>query len=387
MNSLPAVPSRVPVWRNIRVLRGAFQILVLLVVVGILYWLYSNYQANVARSSIQTDLRFLDNPSNFTIPGNALDQSQPVREAFIQGLLNTLRIAIVGIFLSTILGTLIGIARLSGNFLVRSFAAAYVEIVRNLPLLLLLTFMNLALVLQAFPNIDEAWVPFDLLVVSNRGIAIPWFEGSSGLIVVILAVSLLAAWLVAKWRNRYSDSTGKPARSYTYAAITFLTLFVAAWLIFGYSLTTPFVEGRGTTSGMRIDPSFFALLVALVVYTSSHIAEIVRGSIQSVPKGQSEAADALALRNSQKMRLVILPQAFRVAMPALGNQYLNLIKNSSLGAAISYFELTQIAQITVGNGSPAVPAFSLTLIVYLVISLFTSLIVNYYNRKLAVVER
>jgi len=387
MNSLPAVPSRVPVWRNIRVLRGVFQILVLLVVVGILYWLYSNYQANVARSSIQTDLRFLDNPSNFTIPGNALDQSQPVREAFIQGLLNTLRIAIVGIFLSTILGTLIGIARLSGNFLVRSFAAAYVEIVRNLPLLLLLTFMNLALVLQAFPNIDEAWVPFDLLVVSNRGIAIPWFEGSSGLIVVILAVSLLAAWLVAKWRNRYSDSTGKPARSYTYAAITFLTLFVAAWLIFGYSLTTPFVEGRGTTSGMRIDPSFFALLVALVVYTSSHIAEIVRGSIQSVPKGQSEAADALALRNSQKMRLVILPQAFRVAMPALGNQYLNLIKNSSLGAAISYFELTQIAQITVGNGSPAVPAFSLTLIVYLVISLVTSLIVNYYNRKLAVVER
>lgn len=387
MNSLPAVPSRVPVWRDIRVLRWAFQILVLLVVVGILYWLYSNYQANVAKSSIQTDLRFLDNPANFTIPGNALDQSQPVREAFIQGLLNTLRIAIVGIFLSTILGTLIGIARLSGNFLVRSFAAAYVEIVRNLPLLLLLTFMNLALVLQAFPSIDEAWVPFDLLVVSNRGIAIPWFEGSPGLIVVILAVSLLAAWLVAKWRNRYSDSTGKPARSYTYAAITFLILFVAAWLIFGYSLTTPFVEGRGTTSGMRIDPSFFALLVALVVYTSSHIAEIVRGSIQSVPKGQSEAADALALRNSQKMRLVILPQAFRVAMPALGNQYLNLIKNSSLGAAISYFELTQIAQITVGNGSPAVPAFSLTLIVYLVISLFTSLIVNYYNRKLAVVER
>ncbi|MEY2900590.1 MAG: hypothetical protein RL247_756, partial [Actinomycetota bacterium] len=138
---------------------------------------------------------------------------------------------------------------------------------------------------------------------------------------------------------------------------------------------------------LRLDPSFFALLVTLVIYTSSHIAEIVRGSILAVPKGQGEAADALALKPSTKMRLVILPQAFRVALPAIGNQSLNLIKNSSLGAAISYFELTQVAQITVGNGSPAVPAFTLTLLVYLSISLVTSLIINIFNRRLALVER
>jgi len=387
MSPLPIASSKVPLWRDIRVLRWAFQIFVLLIVIGIGYWLYSNYQANIAKSSIQTDLRFLDNPANFTIPGNSLDQSQPVRDAFVQGLFNTLRIAIVGIFLSTILGTLIGIARLSGNFLVRSFAAGYVEVVRNLPLLLLLTFMNLALVLQAFPDIDEAWAPFDVLVVSNRGVAVPWFDGSPALMVGMLLVALLAAWLVSKVRRRYSDATGRPSRAFAYGFGTFAIVVVASWLVFGYNWTTPFVDGRGTSGGIRIDPSFFALLIALVIYTSSHIAEIVRGSIQSVPKGQSEAADALALSGAQKMRLVILPQAFRVAMPALGNQYLNLIKNSSLGAAISYFELTQIAQITVGNGSPAVPAFSLTLIVYLVISLVTSLFVNYYNRKLAVVER
>jgi general L-amino acid transport system permease protein len=136
-----------------------------------------------------------------------------------------------------------------------------------------------------------------------------------------------------------------------------------------------------------MDPSFFALIVALVLYTSSHIAEIVRGSIQAVHKGQGEAADALALSPGQKMRIIILPQAFRIAMPSIGNQYLNLIKNSSLGATISYFELTQIAQITVGNGSPAVPAFTLTLMIYLSISLATSLIVNFFNRRLALVER
>jgi general L-amino acid transport system permease protein len=162
---------------------------------------------------------------------------------------------------------------------------------------------------------------------------------------------------------------------------------VAGWIVLGYDWVLPFVDDRATSGGLRLDPSFFALLVTLVVYTSSHVAEIVRGSIQAVVKGQSEAADALALSGGQKMRLVILPQAFRIAMPALGNQFLNLIKNSSLGATISYFELTQIAQITVGNGSPAVPAFTLTLLVYLMISLVTSVIVNIVNRRLALVER
>jgi general L-amino acid transport system permease protein len=215
----------------------------------------------------------------------------------------------------------------------------------------------------------------------------PWFDGSSTVLGLSLLAAIIVGWLVAKWRTAYSDRTGKPSQALAWAVGVVVVVAVVVWVALGYNWTLPEVDDRGTVGGLRLDPSFFALLVTLVIYTSSHIAEIVRGSILSVPRGQGEAADALALTHSQKMRLVILPQAFRVAMPAIGNQSLNLIKNSSLGAAISYFELTQIAQITVGNGSPAVPAFTLTLLVYLSISLVTSLLINIVNRRLALVER
>ena len=379
--------TKTPFWRDVRVLKWVFQLVVLGVVIGVIFWLYSNYQINVQKSKIPTDLRFLDNPANFTFPGQDFDQSSPVRAAFIQGFYNTLRVSIVGILLAIFIGTLVGMARLSKNFLVRTVAGAYVEVLRNLPLLLLLTFMNLAVVLQTFPRIEDAWKPLDLFVVSNRGIAIPWFEGSGMALLGAIAAGLIAWWLVSWWRNRLSDKTGKPSRALLFGFTSFVVVTVGAWITLGYQWTLPVVEDRGTLGGLRLDPSFFALLVTLVIYTSSHIAEIVRGSILAVPKGQGEAADALALTNAKKMRLVILPQAFRVALPAIGNQSLHLIKNSSLGAAISYFELTQVAQITVGNGSPAVPAFTLTLLVYLAISLVTSLIINIFNRRLALVER
>jgi general L-amino acid transport system permease protein len=164
-------------------------------------------------------------------------------------------------------------------------------------------------------------------------------------------------------------------------------VIVAGWFALGFEATAPDVVGRQTDGGIRIDPSYFAILFALVVYTASHIAEIVRGSIQAVPRGQGEAADSLALGGFQRMWYVVLPQAFRIAIPPIGNQYLNLIKNSSLGAAIGYYDLTLVTQTTVGNGSPAVPAFALALAIYLAISLVTSAIVNVGNRRFALVER
>ncbi len=164
-------------------------------------------------------------------------------------------------------------------------------------------------------------------------------------------------------------------------------MLAIGWIAFGYSWTLPDIEGRQTVGGIRVDPSFFALFFALVIYTASHIAEIVRGSIQAVPKGQGEAADAVALSGFQRMWYVILPQAFRIAIPPIGNQYLNLIKNSSLGAAIGYYDLTLVAQTTVGNGSPAVPVFTLTMVIYIAISLVTSVIVNFANRRFTLVER
>ncbi len=245
MSSLPSAPTKPPLWRDIRVLRWAFQFLILAVVVAIIYWLYGNYQTNVARSSIPTDLRFLDNPSSFTIPGNDLDQSQPVRDAFVQGFYNTLRVSIVGILLTTILGTLVGIARLSKNFMVRLFAASYVELIRNIPLLLLLTFMNLAVVLQTFPRIEDAWLPLDLFVISNRGIAIPWFDGSGGVLLALLVGAVLTTWIVVTVRGRISDATGKPARGLAWGGPTFIVLMVAGWILLGYDWVLPFVDDRG----------------------------------------------------------------------------------------------------------------------------------------------
>lgn len=375
------------IWRDIRFVRWGFQLIVLAVVLALLSWLYSNYQVNVAQSRIPTGLEFLENPASFTIPGNDFNQSESVRAAFVQGFLNTLRVSIVGIIFAIILGTLVGIARLSKNFLVRSVAGAYVEVIRNLPLLVLLTFMNLAVILQTFPRIENAWEPLDLFIISNRGVAIPWFEGSAWILTLVLSAGLFLAWFVGWSRGRYSDRTGKDRRAFLFASVTFVLVAIFGWLLLGYTWSVPFVDDRGTLGGLRLDPSFVALLVTLVLYTSSHIAEIVRGSILAVPRGQGEAADALALSGPRKMRLVILPQAFRAALPAIGNQSLNLIKNSSLGATISYFELTQIAQISVGNGAPAVPTFALTLLVYLSISLVTSLVINIFNRRLALVER
>ena len=387
MSPLSSVRTKPKFWRDVRFLRLVFQLLVLAAVFGVIYWVYGNYQTNVERSAVPTDFGFLDNPASFTIPGTDFDQSAPVSAAFVRGFQNTMLVAVVGILFSTIVGTLVGIARLSKNFLVKTLASAYVEIIRNLPLLLLITFMNLAVVLQTFPRIENAWQPFELFVISNRGLALPWFEGSGLILLLIFAASIVVSLVVMKIERARADRTGQKSRAGIFATLIIFGFLLVGWMLLDYSWTLPFVDGRGTTGGLRMDPSFFALIVALVLYTSSHVAEIVRGSIQAVHKGQGEAADALALSPGQKMRIIILPQAFRIAMPAIGNQYLNLTKNSSLGATISYFELTQIAQITVGNGSPAVPAFTLTLLVYLSISLATSLIVNFFNRRLALVER
>jgi general L-amino acid transport system permease protein len=250
-----------------------------------------------------------------------------------------------------------------------------------------MTFTFLGLILQVMPTIQEAWV-LSWLVVSNRGIGVPWFQNASGLSLLgILAIAVVGWWLLARWRQSVSDRTGAPSHAGLIGGIFFLVTLLVGWLILGAELTLPFVDGRQIAGGIRVDPSFFAVLVALVMYTASHIAEIVRGSIQAVPKGQGEAASALALSGFQRMWNVILPQAMRIAIPPLGNQYLNLIKNSSLGAGFAYFELTNVTQVTVGNGSPAVPAFALALVFYVIISLVTSGLVNLANSRFKLVER
>jgi general L-amino acid transport system permease protein len=371
----------------VRVRRWAFQLGVLAAVVAIVAVLVDNVRDNSAQLGIPTGYGYLDNPAQFPIPDSDFRQTQPVRDALVEGLANTLRVSVLGIVLATVVGTLLGVARLSGNWLVRTAAALYVETIRNIPLLLIVIFSYLSLALTSFPRIDRAWEPLGLAVVSNRGVVLPWFAGRGVVAFGGAVLAVLAAWAVVRWRRAVSERTGAAARSVAWAAPAVLVLALLTWFVADGGLSQPEREGSIVTGGHRFSPEYFAILFALVLYTASHIAEIVRGSIQAVPRGQNEAAQALALSAPQRLRFVVLPQAFRIAVPPLGNQYLNLTKNSTLGAVVSYYELAQVTSISVGNGAPAVPSYLLTLVIFLVVSLVLSGIVNLVNRRLALVER
>jgi general L-amino acid transport system permease protein len=371
----------------VRVLRWVFQIAVVGAVVGLLLVLIGNVRSNSSELGIPTGYDYLDNPAGFPIADSDFNQRQPVRDAIRIGVINTLRVSLIGIVLATVLGTLIGLARLSQNWLLRNAARVYVEVIRNIPLLLIVIFAYAGIALVLFPRITEPWEPLGIAIISNRGVVVPWHDASGWGIVAVGAVAGVVAWLVARLRRRHADRTGTPARSGMWGGVAFVVVAAAGWLLVGADVTLPELAGRGTTGGIRMSPEFFAILFALVVYTASHIAEIVRGSIQAVPRGQAEAASALALSGFQRSWFVVLPQAFRIAVPPLGNQYLNLTKNSTLGSAVSYFELAQVTSISVANGAPAVPSYLLTLLIFLAISLVLSLVVNVVNRRLALVER
>ncbi len=387
-----ARPSRAtgkhrPPWRDVRVLRWAFQIAVAVVVVVVAFVLMNNLQVNSQRLGIPTGFDYLGRPSQFPIPDTEFRQTQPVRDAVVVGLGNTLRVSITGIVLATILGTVIGVARLSGNFLLRSLARVYVEGLRNIPLLLIIVFSYIGLALGTFPR-EEPWAPFGLTVVSNRGVWVPWYSGVSALLVAGIAMSAgVAVWVVTRWRRSVNERTGTPQRTVLWAFPVGLAVVAIGWFASDAHIAIPAVSGRQGEGGIRMSPEYFAILFALVIYTSSHIAEIIRGSIQAVDRGQREAAEALALSSVQRLRFVILPQAFRVALPPLGNQYLNLLKNSTLGAVVSYYELAQVTSISVANGAPPIPSYMLTLGIFVVLSLLLSGAVNVVNRRLAVVER
>ncbi len=379
--------GRPPLWRDVRVLAWAAQLVVVAVVVAVVWWLAGNYRANAAKRGLTTSWSFLDQPAQFPIPNSDFRQTQPVKDALLVGLANTLRLALTGIALATVLGILLGVTRLSRNVIVRSAARAYVEFVRNVPLLVLLVLAFLGVVQRAFPRPNESWVLGPIAVINVRGTNAIWFEGANWRALVAVVVGLLAAVFVARWRRAVAERTGRSGRGGLYGLLVGAATLVLAWFALGLGVTTPELEGSRVRGGINMTPAYMASLLALVVYTSSHIAEIVRGSIQAVPPGQGEAADALALSGFQRMWHVVLPQALRIGVPPIGNQYLNLTKNSSLAAVISFPELTKVTQLTVANRSPAVPAYTLLLAIYLLVSLAISLVVNVVNRRLAIVER
>ena len=370
----------------------AYQVALCLVLGFLAYSAIQNMATNLARASIATGFAFWNHTAGFDISQTLIPYAPDVStygRAFVVGLLNTLLVTVLGIIFATILGFVIGIARLSSNFLVARLAGSYVELVRNIPLLLQLLFWYNA-VLKALPGVrDSLGLPGGGFV-NNRGLFLPRPEmaGAEPIALAFLAgVAAAIAFLLLRGRLK------RTVRGATAAAVTALLVLVppaVALFAGGGAIAFDYPEvGRfNIRGGIEILPEFVALLVGLVTYTASFIAEAVRAGLAAVPKGQTEAASALGLRRGAALRLIIIPQAMRIIIPPLTNQYLNLTKNSTLAVAIGYPDLVQVFAGTVlNNTGQAVEVIVITMAVYLAISLATSLLMNWYNARIALVER
>ena len=361
------------------------------VVAFVLWRLYDNAITNLESSGLPTGFDFLDRQSRFAIPGLEDSAQYSIRKAYLAGYLNTLRVIVVGIPACTLLGVLIGVARLSDNALVRAFGTLYVELFRNIPVLLWIFVTYLVIILQNLPAITDEVTPFDAFVISNRGIGIPWLNPEASVLgfVCVLGLAAIAFALVGAWRRRVNEATGAPTHTLRYGLPAALVVVAIGNAVVGNPLALDFatIDGRQVGGGLNVFPPYFGLTVALVLYTASHVAEIVRGAIQAIHKGQTEAAQAIALTTFQRYRFVILPQAFRIMIPPLSSQYLNITKNSSLAVAISYVEITSIFQRVSNNATPALQALIVLMFCYLTFSLGISAVANLINRRLALVTR
>ena len=386
MSPVTSTPTRrPPPWRNVRVVRVVLQAAFLAAVGGLLLFLLDNVVGNLERLGIPTGFDYLDQPAGFAIPDSDFSSAQSLGDALIVGIENTVKISLLGIVLATVLGVAVGVARLSSNWLVRRAAALYVETFRNIPFLVIILFGYLGVVLR-LPPIGEAVEVPGLTVISNRGLVVPWFDQVGGglLFALIALFGLAAAGVVWTWRSRRFDRTGRPHHRVLWAGGVLIAVLALGFFASGspWALETPERGERSTTGGFRLSPEYAALLIGLALYTASHIAEIVRGSILAVPRGQTEAANAVGLTGLQRLRHVVLPQAFRISVPPIANQYLNLLKNSSLGVAISYYEVTKITRVSIAQQAPAVQAILLLMAIYLVFSLAIALVTNLVNRRL-----
>ena len=372
-------------------MRWAFQLAVVAIVAYGLSRLYSNAISNLRSSGLPTGFDFLDRKSRFAIPGLTGSAQYSIRRAFLAGYLNTLRVIVVGIPLCTVLGILVGVMRLSDNLLVRAVGTLYVEVFRNVPALLWIFIIYLVIMLQNLPAITDGVTPLDAFVLSNRGVGIPWLNPDASVLTFVgfIGIALVAVVAVNLWRRRVNEATGQPSRGALYGLIAFLVVLGIGNFAAGNALDLDpaKVEGRQVTGGMNVFPPYLGLTVALVLYTASHVAEIVRGSIQAIDRGQTEAAQAVALTTLQRYRFVILPQALRIMIPPLASQFLNLTKNSSLAVAISFVEITSIFQRVSNNATPALQALAILMFFYLTFSLGISLIANVINRRLSLEGR
>jgi general L-amino acid transport system permease protein len=369
-----------------------YQIVLLLVVVGVGWFLVSNLIHNREVRGIQTGYGFLTREAGFAISETPISYSpsDPYSQAFLVGLVNTLKVSILGIILATLLGLVVGISKLSSNWLLAKLAGGYVDVVRNIPLpVQLLLWAGLIRVSAPAPR--QALHPVPGVFVSNRGIQVPSLESDPIFLWMAVAalVALVIAWIIARWARQRQAATGQQFHSIWAGIGLFIGLPLVVWLAGGApaAFEVPELKGFNFSGGWTLTPEFAALLIGLTVYTASFIAEIVRGGILAVSHGQTEAARALGLHPGTTLRRIVLPQALRTIIPPLTSQYLNVTKNSSLAVVIGYPDLVSIGN-TIGNQTgQVVEAISIFMAVYLFLSLAISIAMNIYNRRMTLRER
>ncbi len=388
-------------WSDARTYRVAGQVIGVALVILLIWRLTNNLFSNLDRLNISRNFDFLTQPTNFAIAENwGFDTSLPRWRMLLIGLQNTILAAGGGIVLATILGTIVGIARLSSNWLVSKISTFYVETLRNIPPLVVIIFFSIAVFSSGpFPVFREATelkLPFsdsNWLILSNSRIGFPSFSAERNISAfwLLFAMTFLFAACMWAWRTVKSSKTGVPHRRVQWSLGVFVVLLVLWFFLlngpYDWSWPSRTENGRRLASGFGTSAAYLSVTLAIAIYTASHIAEIVRGAILAIHKGQGEAATSLSLSSYQRYRFVILPQAFRRIIPNLINQYLNLTKNTSLAVAVGYAELASLTQTSIGNGAPAPQSILLMMCGYLGLSLIVSLIANVVNRSLRLKDR
>ncbi|MGH2658241.1 MAG: amino acid ABC transporter permease [Actinomycetota bacterium] len=372
------------IWRNVRFLRVVGQIVFAALVLWAFRELYLNLEFGVRRVGTDLSFDFLQTRSGIPIKeGIAYDPNQSYLRAYVVAVVNTLRVAGIGIVLAMILGLVMGVARLSGNWLVRKIAQVYVEVIRNTPVLIQIIFWYFG-ILFALPIIEGGLSLGGVAFLSQRGAAIPWphiGEGAGAWGLWLLGGVALAgaAWW---WRTKVNERTGRPHHRVLWSFPVLVTVATVGYAIVGDAvrLDVPEVAGRLYRGGFQLSGEFTGILVGLVIYTAAFIAEIVRGSILAVDRGQKEAAQALGLSPAQQLRFVVLPQAFRIAVPPLNSQFLNLTKNSSLAVAVAYPELSSVSSTMINQAGRPFQITMLVMATYLTMSLTISFVMNVVNR-------